>query len=238
MSENKHSDDEIKVGSLLMRLYHSRQMGEEFYHANLVNGEAPKLEAFGFIERYGDGWRLTDDGMQAWAEMNVHSFNSKYHYQGPFYAALRELLLSKGEESMTGICKKEGCDQPRHVSIGGSEFSYCHEHQKEQWAAAKRDQTAKEKPEKPPRPRATQPPKKIEVVTATLPTINTVVEVEPAQVAEQFQHVVEALTPIQHDCQQCTAKTTIEALRAKSPKLAKLIDAMQAEVEAAAELGI
>lgn len=40
------------------------------------------------------------------------------------------------------------------------------------------------------------------------------------------------------NCEACYAKGVIEALRAKSPKLAALIDAMEAQERAAHELGI
>ena len=56
-----------------------------------------------------------------------------------------------------------------------------------------------------------------------------------------MQAVVEVLEkhhPATHECTECGAKAVIEALRGKYPKLAKLIDAMQAEVEAARELGL
>lgn len=82
----------IAVRALLMKLYHSRQLGEAFYHAALVNGEAPPLEAQGWIERHGDGWRLTDKGLHGWALMNAKSLISKTWYKSEFYNELREQL--------------------------------------------------------------------------------------------------------------------------------------------------
>jgi hypothetical protein len=249
---NKHSDDEIKVRSLLMRMYHSRQIGEAFYHANLVNGEAPKLEADGWIEQHGEGWRLTDMGLRRWAEMNQNSFHSKYHYAGPFYKAMRDQLV-EGEDEVN-ICKKEGCDKPRMISKSGVVQTYCDVHQREKWAADKREEyqkvnatTAKPKPSK----RDTTPKSAGNWVDGEPDTIkHEVVDVNPAfnpweqaamqeQIAKYVQHAEEAINGRAPDpCDQCEAKAVIEALRAKSPKLAKLIDAMQAEVDAARELGI
>lgn len=125
MPDNKYSDADVNVRALLMKLYHSRQIGEAFYHAAFVNGEAPQLEADGLIERHGDGWRLTQAGLQAWAEMNAHLFESNQRYRGAVFAEMRKALLREGRSSMTGICNKEGCGQPRHVSLGGHEFTFC-----------------------------------------------------------------------------------------------------------------
>lgn len=70
----------------------------------------------------------------------------------------------------------------------------------------------------------------------------------PTEVVESLKPAVQALmrsdqqeiavNPVEHDCDQCEAKAVIEALRAKSPKLAKLIDAMEAQERAAMELGL
>lgn len=91
-------EDELAMRSLLMRLYHSRQLGEPFYHANFVNGEAPGLEAKGWIERHGDGWRLTDVGMTGWCEMNRHVFDHDLWYGGSLWDEMREWLQKKGAQ--------------------------------------------------------------------------------------------------------------------------------------------
>ena len=247
---NKPSDEELKVRSLLMRLYHSRQLGEAFYHANLVNGEAPKLEADGLIEQYGDGWRLTDAGLRQWAEMNTASFNSKYHYAGPFYKAMRD-QLTQGEDEMK-ICKKEGCTKPRMVNPKGVVQTYCEEHQREYWAASKRATYGKQ-----PNPKVAeaagilQPEEHIIESPGNLTEENNVFCVRPGQpLQDDFVRLVGAPIPSErietiindpserNACEECGSKLVIEALRAKSPKLAKLIDAMRAEIEAAAELGL
>lgn len=277
---------DLGTRSLLMRLYHSRHSGEDFYHANLVNGEAPALAAAGWIERWGDGWRMTDAGVSEWAEMNRHHFSIKhYGYKNKIFDEMRERLTERGSE-MVGICKVDGCGQPRHVSIGGHEFTYCIEHQREQWAAAKRDEGAKKKAEKtaakPARPRATQTPVKtagqwVDAEPAPAPQLERVtmgeaerlyMEQEPLPMDEQPSivyffntptEVVDSLKPaVQalmrssqeetageiHEtanapyCESCYAKAVVETLRAKSPKLAALIDAMEQEQRAAHELGL
>lgn len=72
------SDEEIAMRSVMMRLYHSRIEGEAFYHEKLVNGAAPGLEANGWIARRGDGWRMTEDGVKAWADMCAPILVSRY----------------------------------------------------------------------------------------------------------------------------------------------------------------
>jgi hypothetical protein len=110
-------------------------------------------------------------------------------------------------------CRVEGCSKRRYINAKGLKFSFCHEHQKEDWARAKRN-----KYQAAPTKQAAAPA----VMPADEPTIQVMTLVQK---------------PI-HNCTDCAAKDVIEALRAKSPKLAKLIDAMQAEVEAARELGL
>ncbi len=264
MPDNKYSDADVSVRALLMKLYHSRQIGEAFYHAAFVNGEAPKLEADGLIERHGDGWRLTQAGLQAWAEMNAHLFESNQWYRGALFAEMRKALLREGRSSMTGICNKEGCEQPRHMSVGGHEFTFCRAHMIEKWDADKRGDDVNQE---------AQPEHKGKIMQQQLCAVKDcnqprhlaksgheyrfckdhMVELKPSAKktadevkplppeAAAMQAVVEVLEkhhPAAHDCNACEAKAVIEALRAKSPKLAKLIDAMQAEVEAARELGL
>jgi len=279
MPKSKIDESFYEMRSVLMRLYHIYWQGEEFYPARFVNGCAPAMEANGWIEKHGDGWRITDDGIDHWAELNRHALmlqpNQRSYLHGSQFSFLRDRLAMEGRSDM-GICKKEGCDKPRHISIGGTEFSFCHEHQKEQWAAAKREQNQTKKQDKPARPRATKPPVKRAgnwVDGEPLPpNVETVIShvvskvdmnSEPLPMDEPEEDVMAyagmgalghalasmsrsngtsesfpAVNPVEHDCNKCEAKAVIEALRAKSPKLAKLIDAMQAEVEAAAELGL
>lgn len=63
------SIDEIERRSIYMRLYRARWEGVVSYPSHLVNGQAPALLAQGHIERVGDGYRLTEDGVHAWAEI-------------------------------------------------------------------------------------------------------------------------------------------------------------------------
>ena len=266
MPDNKYSDADVNVRALLMKLYHSRQIGEAFYHAAFVNGEAPQLEADGLIERHGDGWRLTQAGLQAWAEMNAHLFESNQDYRGAVFAEMRKALLREGRSSMTGICNKEGCGQPRHVSLGGHEFTFCLAHMAEKWDADKRGDADEvnqhvqpERKEKIVQPKlcamdGCNQPRHLaksgheyryckDHMGALKPAVKKAADaVKPLpSEAAAMQAVVEVLEkhhPATHDCKDCDAKAVIEALRAKSPKLAKLIDAMQAEVEAVRELGL
>lgn len=260
----KIETSELEVRSVLMRLYHSYWESEEFYPARFVNGCAPSMEAKGWIEKHGDGWRITEDGIDQWAEMNRHALmlNSKQrsYLSGSQYFFLRDRLPMEGRSDMA-ICKKEGCDKPRHIGISGNEFTYCHEHQKEQWAATKRQQNAEKKEEKPSRKRAT--PKPVKSVGLfndgdPTPTPDPLPMDEqpsmvyffgtPTEVVEGLKPAVQALMsssqqetavePVNHDCESCYAKGVIEALKAKSPKLAKLIDAMEAQERAAFELGL
>lgn len=85
------SDEEIGIRSLMMRLYHSRIEGEAYYHKCFVNGEAPGLEAKGWIERRGDGWRMTEEGVKAWAEINAPVIASKHRQRDQ-----NELLFALG----------------------------------------------------------------------------------------------------------------------------------------------
>jgi hypothetical protein len=266
MPDNKYSDADVNVRALLMKLYHSRQIGEAFYHAAFVNGEAPKLEADGLIERHGEGWRLTQDGLQAWAEMNAHLFESNQWYRGAVFAEMRTALLREGRSSMTGICNKEGCGQPRHMSIGGHEFTFCTAHMIEKWDADKRGDGDEANLDVKPNQKGkimnlkvcakdgcNQPrhlaksgheyrfcKDHMGALKPSAPKAEKAVTQMPPEAAA-MQAVVEVLEnhhPTTHECSECGAKAVIEALRGKSPKLAKLIDAMQAEVEAARELGL
>ncbi len=266
MPNNKYSDADVNVRALLMKLYHSRQIGEAFYHAAFVNGEAPQLEADGLIERHGDGWRLTQAGLSAWAEMNAHLFESNRCYRGAVFAEMRKALLREGRSSMTGICNKEGCGQPRHVSLGGHEFTFCLAHMAEKWDAYKRGDADEvnqhvqpERKEKIVQPKlcamdGCKQPRHLaksgheyryckDHMGALKPAVKKAADaVKPLpSEAAAMQAVVEVLEkhhPATHDCKDCDAKAVIEALRAKSPKIAALIDAMQAEVNAMKELGL
>lgn len=281
------SDSEIAVRSLLMRLYHSRKMGEPFYHAALVNGEAPALEAKGWIERHGEGWRLTEAGVQGWSEMNVGSFNSRYYYKSEFYEEMRE--RAKGDEDVgDGICKVEGCTNPRMVNSKGEMLSRCEDHMREYWradAARKREikkkvpvelkragQWHEAEPTPPTSETTVKPMSATAAASNAVKTINESVKgLTPPDVREKVEAIVNGLSeplPMDeqsnahvyaptfqqlgeavafakahdlqepHDCKDCYAKGVIEALRAKSPKLAALIDAMEAQERAAHELGL
>jgi len=127
-------DFEIGVRSLLMRLYHSRFFGEDFYPAGLVDAlDATALEVRGWIERHAQGWRITEEGVSEWAHMNyVCLTGHQPHYKGELYQELR-MLLEEEACYMGNICKTEGCDQPRATSVTGKELTHCREHMQAIW---------------------------------------------------------------------------------------------------------
>lgn len=227
MPKSKIDESLYEMRSVLMRLYHSYWQGEEFYPARFVNGCAPSMEANGLIEKHGEGWRITETGIDEWAEMNRHALllqpNQRSYLSGSQFFFLRDRLM-KGSQEMK-VCNVEGCGKPRMVSNKGKEMTMCPDHQRADW---------REKAIKRQKPKAA--PKQV----TTADVIGKVAAVEESDPDEQpdYQRIAVALRPIQHNCETCEAKRVIEALRAKSPKLAKLIDAMQAEVEAAAALGL
>lgn len=256
---------ELAVRSLLMRLYHSREAGEESYYAGLVNGEAPALEAKGWIERHGDGWRMTDVGVVGWAEMNPLIFDSKRDYNARFNRSLRdEVEKIMGE---VRLCNVEGCQAVRMVSASGKVQTFCEEHQREYWRVADERKQARKAAAKGEASVQSvgqftdgEPAPQAERVTmgeaeqmymekgpsVQEPPLGKVVEMLPKVDGKPQSVVIEVQAPDKpyylhgesHDCKDCYAKGVIEALRAKSPKLAALIDAIEAEQRAAFELGL
>jgi len=217
----KIETSELEVRSVLMRLYHSRQEGEAFYPAQLVNGCAPKMEADGWIERHEQGWRLTETGVHVWAEMNRNILKYKFQYGRKIFDEMRAHLV-EGRSEM-GICTVKDCGKPRMVNNKGKELTMCEDHQREYWRvdAAKKHAAKK----------ALQ-----QVVAPQTTTANGVGKV--VEVMESGREDEIAVNPVQHDCDQCEAKAVLEALKSKSPKLAALIDAMEAQERAAMELGL
>lgn len=63
------TDDQVAIRSALMRLYHSRVYGDWYYPAGFVNGQTETLLAAGWMQAAGEGWRMTEAGIRAWAEM-------------------------------------------------------------------------------------------------------------------------------------------------------------------------
>lgn len=223
----KIETSELEVRSVLMRLYHSYWQGEDFYPARFVNGCAPAMEASGWIEKRGDGWRITECGIDQWAEMNRHALllepNQRSFLQGKQFFFLRDRLTREGRSDVKTTCVVEGCEKQRMVTSKGGKLTMCEDHQREYW----RKEAAKKQAAK----------KASQQVAAPQTTIDKgfgkVVEV----VEPERQYEI-AVNPVQHDCDQCEAKRVIEALKAKSPKLAALIDAMEAQERAAMELGL
>ena len=246
------SDEAIEVRSVLMRLYHSRQMGEDFYPAQLVNGHAPQMEADGWIEWCGQGWRLTDAGLKVWAEMNPSLITYKYQYGQKMFDEMRAVL--KGEDEMETICCVEGCGQPRMISQKGETLQRCVMHQREYWREQAAKKEAKKKAANPiPAPRKRGGVVKSgtisqiadneikEVFVPPLP-IGTVVSVDMNDLGEQPPTMemksVYLSVPEAHDCEHCEAKAIIGMLKARSPKLAALIEAMEDVQRKADDLGL
>lgn len=232
------SDDAIEVQSVLMRLYHSRQMGEAFYPAAFVNGHAPQMEANGWIEWCGQGWRLTDAGLKVWAKMNPSLITRKFQYNVQFFEEMRHVL--RGEAEVTEkICIEEGCTNPRFVTGKGEEHSRCEMHQRAKWnreAKAKREKKANQPPPQP--SPASDGGSQEEVHPTSVSFFNTDPETVKRLIPKVEARVNDLRGEPEHDCESCEAKKVIEALKAKSPKLAALIAAMEAEAKAASELGL
>lgn len=108
------TDEEIEVRSLLMRLYHSHFLGEASYPAIHVNGHAPELQAKGWIESAGDGWKLTDAGITAWAEMNRQSLGHVWAMVSDQFQELRQRLGITDIKAI--VCSAAGCRNKRMVS--------------------------------------------------------------------------------------------------------------------------
>lgn len=226
-------NDEIETRSVLMRLYHSRQLGEAFYPARFVNGCAPQMEADGWIERHEQGWRLTETGVHVWAEMNRSMLRYKFQYGQKMFDEIRAYLV-EGRQEM-GICTVKDCGKPRMVNNKGKELTMCEDHQRAYWrkVAAKKANKQVE-------------PLPMDVPAEDITSGRGVFRIFPGQALED-DYVRVPPPPMRestmaaalngnhetHDCDKCEAKAVLEALKAKSPKLAKLIDAMEAQERAA-----
>ncbi len=162
-------------------------------------------------------------------------------------------------------CTVEGCNEPRMRNGKGEMLTMCDEHQRAYWRQKAAEQQAK-KPVRPRATQPPVKVKSVVAAVAPLPkasdnpdvftpppthptsplfdshqddSTNYITGTPQLQIAsDALYEAASQYIERQHECNSCEAKAVIEALRAKSPKLAKLIDAMQAEVEAAAELGI
>lgn len=226
------SEEEIEMRSVLMRLYHSRQLGEEFYPAAFVNGHAPQMERDGWIEWCGQGWRMTDVGLRVWAEMNRHILEYKFQYGHKVFDEMREVL--KGEDEMAvNVCVVEGCGKPRMVSKKGEVLQRCEEHQREVWRKNAAKSFAKKKAlakEPPPQPSPASDGGGF-IGIATKPVENVLVELKPALPMDDCEAV-------QRGCEHCEAKAIIGMLKARSPKLAALIEAMEDVQRKADDLGL
>lgn len=249
-------DEELEMRSLLMRLYHSRQMGEDFYPAAFVNGHAPQMERDGWIERCGQGWRLTESGVKVWAHMNPELIAYKYQYGQQLFNEMRVIL--RGEEEMAGkVCVVEGCGKPRFVTAKGEEHTRCEQHQRGKWrddAEIKRQKKATAEPSPQPSPASEEGREKLDRLAIEIamsekrreerlkviePLPMDEPEVDMSAFAGSFDAVMASIqsAPV-HNCETCEAKRVLDALRGKSPKLAALIDAMEAQEQAAKELGL
>lgn len=214
-------DEEIERRSVLMRLYHSRQMGEEFYPAAFVNGHAPQMERDGWIEWCGQGWKLTDAGVKVWAHMNPELIAYKYQYGQHLFNEMRVIL--KGEEEMSEkVCVVEGCGLPQYVTPKGERHSRCEKHQKEQWREDQQRKSAK---------KADKRDRIVDEIVAS-----EALREQQLKVAHPLP--MDECETVERDCEHCEAKAIIGMLKARSPKLAALIEAMEATQRTAAELGL
>lgn len=135
-------DDVIAMRSVMMRLYHSWYMKEASYPARYVNGQAANLEDNGWIEPVGNGWRITDAGIMAWAKMNAKMLTHQWAIRAEQFDELRARLNINIKSG--GSCRKEGCNLPRHNSAsGGTEYPFCEFHLHEKWAADTRKRHSK-----------------------------------------------------------------------------------------------
>lgn len=126
-------DNDMKQRSLLMRMYHSRQEGEAFYHSNFVHSEAETLQRWGWIEPFGDGWRMTPQGVSEWALMNAETFmHSEWHNRGELFDELRH-IIDEVNAMKSETCKVEGCDERRMMSKSGKFLTMCEKHQHDYW---------------------------------------------------------------------------------------------------------
>jgi hypothetical protein len=237
-------DEAIEMRSVLMRLYHSRQLGEEFYPAAFVNGHAPQMERDGWIEWCGQGWRMTDVGLRVWAEMNRHILEYKFQYGHKVFDEMREVL--KGEDEMSeAVCTVKGCGKPRMISKAGEELTRCEDHMREYW----RDQADKKAAKKKAKEKASVDP-----IAKGFSAVDQAVQGLQQAAARAFPEVTTKLEAmlvdsdrplpmdecesVERDCEHCEAKAIIGMLKARSPKLAALIEAMEATQRTAAELGL
>jgi hypothetical protein len=144
------------------------------------------------------------------------------------------------------VCNVEGCGKPRMRNRQGKMLTMCETHQKDYW----RKQAANKRNRRPAKAAKQndngQPPPIVGDGTAAaaldhFQRASIWHDEESRQVFPESAARIEAVLKDEAQpaaCAECGSKRVIEALRAKSPKLAKLIDAMQAEVEAARELGL
>jgi hypothetical protein len=131
------TDYEIETRSVLMRLYRSHWEGETSYPAVHVNGAAPYLEAMGWIEKAGDGWRITQDGILQWAEMNRKSLSRQWVQGAEQFEELRRVLRIKVSDPRHP-CNWPGCRKQKARASNGNMYSYCPQHLAEKQEAEKR----------------------------------------------------------------------------------------------------
>jgi len=214
-------DEAIEMRSVLMRLYHSRQMGEAFYPAAFVNGHAPQMEADGWIEWCGQGWRMTEEGLKVWARMNPTLITYKFQNNKQMFEEMRQVL--RGEEEMSEkVCVVEGCGLPQYVTPKGERHYRCEKHQKEQWREDQQRKSAK---------KADKRDRIVDEIVAS-----EALREQQLKVAHPLP--MDECEAVERDCEHCEAKAIIGMLKARSPKLAALIEAMEATQRTAAELGL
>lgn len=133
-----------------------------------------------------------------------------------------EVIIQKEPEMNANVCLKEGCTEPRYVSAKGKVFSFCLDHQREEWRDKAKARTAR---------------RKVESLAAEPLAQKALVEPVHAE-SPAPQPVMASHDCPPDECQNCRAALILDGLRARSAKLAKLIDAVQTELEIFDELGI
>ncbi len=239
-------DNDMKQRSLLMRMYHSRQEGEAFYHSNFVHSEAETLQRWGWIEPFGDGWRMTPQGVSEWALMNAETFmHSEWHNRGEIFDELRQ-IIDEVNAMKSETCKVEGCDERRMMSKSGKFLTRCEKHQQDYWRDAKAKQAEEKKaeaeaagiiPNKPGRPPKAKPARRQmddthELFKATVEALPDRPKLIDTYVApETTNHWVDAPLPDGYAeiCGDCVYKDVIELLEKRGvPGVKEIVEGVKA----------
>lgn len=118
MALKRVPDEAIEVRSLYMRMFRSWWQQDHCYPAQLCDG-VEALLAEGHAERINGGFRLTEEGVQAWAEMNAELLTQSTTSNKEQATYLRNLLKGK-VYSMKGLSKAQW-DRLVYIAENGME---------------------------------------------------------------------------------------------------------------------